>query len=70
MLGACISEATAPEAGGGMIGQVVPLAVPDAWCPAVDSVQDTTAAENTPRAACDRETESAPVWDTTAAGTR
>jgi hypothetical protein len=59
MLGACAPDVTAPE-GGAAINRVVPvlvpLAVPDVWCPAPsDAGQDSTAAKdkNHPRPACD-----------------
>ena len=39
----CTPEATAPQ-GAAAVGKVVPVAVPDAWCPAsADSAQDSTA---------------------------
>jgi hypothetical protein len=45
----CTPEATAPQ-GGAAVGKVVPVAVPDAWCPAsADSAQDSTASK---RARC------------------
>jgi hypothetical protein len=59
VLGACAPDVTAPE-GGAAINRVVPvlvpLAVPDVWCPAPsDAGQDSTAAKNKnrPRPACD-----------------
>ena len=59
VLGACAPDVTAPE-GGAAINRVVPvlvpLAVPDVWCPAAsDAGQDSTAAKNKNRArpACD-----------------
>ena len=43
----CTPEATAPQ-GGAAVGKVVPVAVPDVWCPAsADSAQDSTAANRT-----------------------
>lgn len=72
-LGACVSEATAPE-GGAAINRVVPvlvpLAVPDVWCSAAsDAGKDSTAAKNKnrPRPACDAPKQSAsgrdsPTW--------
>ena len=58
-LGACAPDVTAPE-GGASINRVVPvlvpLAVPEVWCPAAsDAGQDSTAAKNKnrPRPACD-----------------
>jgi hypothetical protein len=45
----CTPEATAPQ-GGAAVGKVVPVAVPDTWCPAsADSAQDSTASK---RARC------------------
>ena len=65
VLGACAPDVTAPE-GGAAINRVVPvlvpLAVPDVWCPAAsDAGQDSTAAKNQNRArpACDAPTPSA-----------
>ena len=59
LLGACVRDVTAPE-GGAAINKVVPvlvpLAVPDVWCPAPsDAGQDSTVAKekNRPRPACD-----------------
>jgi len=59
LLGACAPDVTAPE-GGAAINKVVPvlvpLAVPDVWCPAPsDAGQDSTVAKekNRPRPACD-----------------
>ena len=49
-LGACAPEVTAPE-GGAAVGRVVPMAVPDVWCPASGTVQDTTDAKR-PRVTC------------------
>jgi hypothetical protein len=52
---ACTPEATAPQ-GGAAISRVVPLAIPDVWCPAqADGGQDSTSAKDAPRppAACD-----------------
>ena len=56
--GACAPDVTAPE-GGAAINRVVPvlvpLAVPDVWCPAPsDAGQDSAAAKNKnrPRPAC------------------
>ena len=49
-LGACAPEVTAPE-GGAAVGRVVPMAVPDVWCPASGAVQDTTDAKR-PRVTC------------------
>jgi hypothetical protein len=44
-MAACAPEATAPQ-GSAAIGQVVPIAVPDVWCPATaDSTADTAAAK-------------------------
>jgi hypothetical protein len=54
LLGACTPEATAPQ-GGAAISRVVPMAVPDAWCPAPsDAGRDSTAAKDTtrPRVVC------------------
>jgi len=52
LVGACTPEATAPQ-GGAAINKVVPLAVPDVWCPAAsDAAQDSTA-RSRHRAACD-----------------
>jgi hypothetical protein len=57
-LGACAPDVTAPE-GGAAINRVVPvlvpLAVPDVWCPAPsDTGQDSTAAKDKsrPRPVC------------------
>lgn len=73
LLGACVPEATAPE-GGAAINRVVPvlvpLAVPDVWCPAESGTgQDSTAAKNKnrPRPACDAPKQStsgrgSPTW--------
>jgi hypothetical protein len=45
LVGACTPEATAPQ-GGAAINKVVPMAVPDVWCPAASEAgQDSTAAE-------------------------
>ena len=55
LLCACAPDVTAPE-GGAAINKVVPLAVPDVWCPAPsDAGQDSTVAKekNRPRPACD-----------------
>jgi hypothetical protein len=59
LLGACAPDVTAPE-GGAAINRVVPvlvpLAVPDVWCPAPsDAGQDSTVAKdkNRPRPVCD-----------------
>jgi len=59
LLGACAPDVTAPE-GGAAINKVVPvlvpLAVPDVWCPAPSGAgQDSTVAKekNRPRPACD-----------------
>ena len=59
LLGACVPDVTAPE-GGAAINKVVPvlvpLAVPDVWCPAPSGAgQDSTVAKekNRPRPACD-----------------
>jgi hypothetical protein len=59
VLGACAPDVTAPE-GGAAINRVVPvlvpLAVPEVWCPAAsDAGQDSTAAKNKnrPRPTCD-----------------
>ena len=59
LLCACAPDVTAPE-GGAAINRVVPvlvpLAVPDVWCPAPsDAGQDSTVAKekNRPRPACD-----------------
>ena len=59
LLGACAPDVSAPE-GGAAINKVVPvlvpLAVPDVWCPAPsDAGQDSTVAKekNRPRPACD-----------------
>lgn len=49
-LDACAPEVTAPE-GGAAVGRVVPMAVPDVWCPASGAVQDTTDAKR-PRVTC------------------
>ena len=51
----CAPEVAAPE-GGAAINRVVPLAVPDVWCPAPsDAGQDSTAAKDKSRTrpACD-----------------
>lgn len=43
----CTPEATAPQ-GGAAVEEVVPVAVPDIWCPApADSAQDSTSAKRT-----------------------
>jgi hypothetical protein len=43
----CTPEATAPQ-GGAAVGKVVPVAVPDVWCPAsADSARDSTASRRT-----------------------
>jgi hypothetical protein len=55
MQSACTPEATAPQ-GGAAISRVVPVAVPDMWCPAQsDEGQDSASAKDgaRPRAACD-----------------
>jgi hypothetical protein len=59
LLGACAPEVAAPE-GGAAINRVVPvlvpLAVPDVWCPApTEAGQDSTVAKdnNRPRPVCD-----------------
>jgi hypothetical protein len=65
LLGACTPEATAPQ-GGAAITRVVPVAVPDVWCPAASGAgQDTIATKdkNHPRTACEAPRQSAP--DTT-----
>ena len=69
VLGACAPEVTAPE-GGAAINRVVPIAVPEVWCPAAsDTGQDSTAAKNRnrPRPACEAPKRSAsgrgsPTW--------
>jgi hypothetical protein len=59
LLGACAPDVTAPEGGAAVnrvVPVVVPLAVPDVWCPAPsDAGQDSTVAKETnrPRPACD-----------------
>jgi hypothetical protein len=50
-LGACAPEVTAPEGGAG-VGRVVPMAVPDVWCPGSAAAPDTTDAKR-PRVTCD-----------------
>ena len=73
LLGACVPDVTAPE-GGAAINKVVPvlvpLAVPDVWCPAPSNAgQDSTVAKdkNRPRPTCDAPKQSAsgrgsPTW--------
>ena len=64
-LGACGPEITTPE-GGAAISKVVPVAVPDVWCPAApDAAQDTTAGKgkDRPGAACDAPERPAPGRD-------
>jgi hypothetical protein len=60
-LGACAPEATAPEGGAG-ISRVVPLAVPDVWCPAPGAGPDTTDAKR-PRVRCDAPKQSPAATD-------
>ena len=55
MQSACTPEATAPQ-GAAAISRVVPVAVPDVWCPArSDEGQDSTSTKDgtRPRAVCD-----------------
>jgi hypothetical protein len=58
-LGACAPDVTAPEGGAAInrvVPKVVPMVVPDVWCPAESGAgQDTTAAtdKNRPRPTCD-----------------
>ena len=55
MQSACTPEATAPQ-GGAAISRVVPVAVPDVWCPAQsDDGQDSTSTNDgtRPSAVCD-----------------
>jgi hypothetical protein len=55
ILGACSPEITTPQ-GGAAISRVVPVAVPDVWCPAApEASRDTTAAKgkDRPGEACD-----------------
>jgi hypothetical protein len=43
----CVSEATAPQAGGSLT-RVVPVVVPDVWCPANRAPEDTLQVNNLP----------------------
>lgn len=56
---ACAPEATAPQGGGSVSTRVVPIVVPDIWCPAM---QDTTAreAKNHERVVCNEQAPSGP----------
>jgi hypothetical protein len=47
VVGACTPEATAPQAGAA-VGKVVPVAVPDVWCPANRAPEDTAQVNNLP----------------------
>lgn len=42
VIGACVPEATAPQGASSIGARVVPIAVPDVWCPAT---RDSTAPE-------------------------
>jgi hypothetical protein len=58
----CAHEATAPQGGAG-VARVVPVAVPDVWCPAAsDPGQETTAApgQGPSRTVCEAVERSAP----------
>jgi hypothetical protein len=44
---ACAPEVTSPE-GAAAVGQVVPIVVPDVWCPANRAPEDTLKVNNLP----------------------